>query len=434
MDDNYLDKKLKGILESPPELEPDPAAVLDMKQRLSKLHGRERRGFVWWPVIALLGLLAGGYLIFLFQGLNRKVNTLNEQLTLLTLRDTLVEHRIVYRIDTIYQTIYRDRIGQTQAIPYFNTSSSYYLKANHLPIIDIQRENTNLGWGYRDPYNLSLLTVGSGDSSFFPVDEDRETAKEAGTIKSEVTHGVLAPINSGLYTRIWSLDHQMEALDLAPDYQSVKQRKHTRQLRYYFTPVDFSLGLKASPVLLFANSLGGYTYSIGLDGEIVYPQQRSLNLAVELLGTKFESKDENRFSDFPVPNPNDPVDRLHELKGNFQYVQVYAGIKQRWLPEARFQPIVSIGLSAFLPIRQELTYEFIGNAGEYSLQEDIRKDRDFSVRNIRFGLGAGYRIGRRFSLEAEGLYQHAFNTASDDYLKLQYWGINLGFRYKFTKK
>ena len=45
MDDNYLDKKFKDILESGSEFEPDAAALSDMQKRLATLQPKQKRRY-----------------------------------------------------------------------------------------------------------------------------------------------------------------------------------------------------------------------------------------------------------------------------------------------------------------------------------------------------------------------------------------------------
>src|SRR5690606_13965772 len=117
MDDNYLDKKLKGILESPPDFLPDDGALLDMQSRLKGMQpdrGDGRRKFIallWWLPL-LLVLWGTEYYYHKSWVLDREMQELNRQLAQLPATDTLIKSEIIYRTDTIYRTIYRDRIAQ----------------------------------------------------------------------------------------------------------------------------------------------------------------------------------------------------------------------------------------------------------------------------------------------------------------------------------
>ena len=59
-------------------------------------------------------------------------------------------------------------------------------------------------------------------------------------------------------------------------------------------------------------------------------------MAAESLIMDFEAKDPNQFSTFPILDPKDPTDILHELKGNFSYLQIPVMIRQRMFPNRKF--------------------------------------------------------------------------------------------------
>ena len=69
MDNNYMDKKLKTILESPPDFIPDEAALNDMQQRLRAVNKpKQKRNilpFLGWifliPLLLSLGFIYKKY-------------------------------------------------------------------------------------------------------------------------------------------------------------------------------------------------------------------------------------------------------------------------------------------------------------------------------------------------------------------------------------
>ena len=81
MEDKYLDKKFKDILENPPPFEPDSAAINDMKRRLNQADVKSRRssfGFWWLLPLLLIPLVFSSVFFYTkYQILNDKLNELN---------------------------------------------------------------------------------------------------------------------------------------------------------------------------------------------------------------------------------------------------------------------------------------------------------------------------------------------------------------------
>ena len=199
---------------------------------------------------------------------------------------------------------------------------------------------------------------------------------------------------------------------------------------YYFMPNGFSVSLYGSPGIWPTHNLGGGAFSYGVAGIIELPQNRSLEIGAEILNLKFEIKDDPvGFARFPITDPNDPTDILHELKGNFSYLQIPIMMRQRFGNNNRFKPMISAGFVAYQLQRQEFVYEYLNLSGEYKLENTI-KDGNFSADNLRIGLGASYSFGKRWSTALEVQYQHGFSLNELEYFKLRFWGVQLGVNYK----
>ena len=147
----------------------------------------------------------------------------------------------------------------------------------------------------------------------------------------------------------------------------------------------------------------------------------------------FEVKDPEQFSDFPAGIPNDPTDELYEIKGNYRYLQVYAGMKHELFPRSRLRPSFSVGFVASKPLRQDLNYEYVSNADEYYVPTNLGSGT-FSFDNLRVGIGADFDLTQRWSISSALRYQHAFSLHESESFPLRYWGVNLGVNYQLFKK
>jgi hypothetical protein len=438
MDNNYLDKKLKGILESAPDLPPDPAAMLDMQRRLRDLRSG-RRGGAWLPyagALLLLLLLTGfGFFYRTYDQLNAQVQELNHQLTQQLRSDTIIEKQIIYRIDTIYQVIYEKQpvsgplaamgtaFSNSNPPPTLSFSSRYGPGLGSLIYKD-------LGWSLWGTPN-SLLAVGTG-SSFFKsaaIPATQKLLEEPASFSD-----LLEPVASLSIPSV-SVAHSATQPSLHDqlNYDFVSVRKNTIHPLYYFVPIGLRAGINASSGGITGVKAEGIPYTFGIRGGIVLPQNRELELGGEFWGMNFESRDPDSFGGaFPV-EPREPSDEVHEIKGNLNYLQIRAGIRQRLLAGRKFQPFLSSGVVAHKLLQQRLVYEFTGAAGEYYLEAE-QPSGDFSLHHLWVGLGMEYALGKRWSLGSAVNYQYNFSKTSDDYFRLQYWSFRLGINYNFSVK
>ncbi|MCB0632505.1 MAG: hypothetical protein KDD15_22355, partial [Lewinella sp.] len=353
MDDNYLDKKLKGILESAPEFRPDPAAMLDMQKRLRDLrNGRDgRRWLPYLGALLMLLLLTGmGFFYRKYDQLNKQFLELDRQLTQSHRVDTIIEKQIIYHIDTIYQIIRSEP-------PVSGNYTSYLPGLTGLNTSIILRPATatgnsiglstykDFGWSLRNAPN-SLLALGPG-SSFYNTTATALTSKDQQEIEDNpVLPMLLEPIDPLDLPFVNFSQAFHPSLHDQLNYDFLKVRKNKINPIYYFLPVGFRAGIQASPIGVTTFSKESLPYSFGLRTAIVLPQNRELELGGDIWAMQFESKDPDQFgSSFPV-EPNDPNDELHEIKGNLSYLQLRAGIRQRLMADRRFQPFFSVGVVA----------------------------------------------------------------------------------------
>ena len=161
------------------------------------------------------------------------------------------------------------------------------------------------------------------------------------------------------------------------------------------------------------------------------PENRSLNIGVELLRENFEAKQASQIALFPAGIPDDPADILSEVKSNFSYLQIPVTLEQRFFIGEKFRPSVQFGFVAYQPIKQQFTYEFVNaSIGEYKNSQSFT-DGDFSFDNLRVGAGLDYTFTEKLSAGMQFTYQHGFSQAPNEYFNLRFWAVNFGLQYQF---
>lgn len=433
MDENYFDKKLKDILESPPSFEPDANAMQLMQQRLRAAQSPTKRRGIWpWflSLFLLLFLLGGGILYSQQKVLTAQVTSLHHQLSLIT-RDTVVEKQIIHHFDTIYTTVYREkyiRLTRPNYTQHLSESSlGDYSYSNPIFSYSGYSRKGLLSWSLGKRL-ISLLDE-NPDSSFL----DQDSSKLTAVLQLDPFAEVLSPIDRLLFGELARLN-ATNTLSAKEEGQSplAISEKGVNPL-YYFTPTGLKGQFHLSPLLLPSGDLGGTSFEIGAALEIELPQYRTLELGAEWLGTNFEIKDPGKFARFPILDPTDPADVLHELKGALSYLQLRASIRQVLFPKHRWKPHLSVGFVAYRPIRQELTYEYLNGSGEYDLRS-VLKGGSFLARNLRLGLGAEIPLSKKMNLLNSIQYQHDFSNDATQFFALQYWALNFGINYNFSNK
>lgn len=438
MGDNYFDEKLKDILESPPEYEPDTLALQDMQKRL---RGREggASGNAWVPWILssllLLLLTAGGFLLQRLSHMQSKMDHLENQLTTIkSTSDTLIHQQIIQHYDTIYTIIYREKYLPVEealasfpslyrpTFPSLLSQHGIRRSLHEQPVFD----QGIYSWGL-DENRYSLLER-SPSSGFFATDRlTLETEEEIDTWATTAT-----TVGGPRFGSVRTQPSWVKATVDGPGLPIEPYKKSTISPLYYFTPIGLAVQGNATPLVLPSHDLGGSSYSFGGGFAIKLPQKRSLVIGAEWLSMDFDLKDPQKFEQFPIQDPEDPADALHELKGYFSYLQIPVRIRQQLFARKTWSTFLGVGMVAVKPTRHRLVYEYLNAQGEYKLSSN-EPIAPFSVRNLRLGLEGQIQLNRRLSLNPELQYQHAFETQALEFFPLRYWSLRLGLQYDFSQ-
>jgi len=434
MEDKYFDKKLKKLFESPPEFEPSEAAISDMKTRLQQLP--KTKGFPWIPLLlSLLFLLFSFGSLFIYQ----KYQNLQNQFTKLIQSinttqiqiDTVFEKQVIYQIDTIYKTIYQTEYKyintNTNSIEYKPTLSLFTRPTLFSNLSTTSSPSNDFRWGL-GTYDLPLFATRS-DSSLFSNDINNSNPDNYETQKSNSLQKQLKQSFAPMDRAEWLM------LDLPtpsfPDFPTFPNTYKASKisLLYYFQPQSMSVQGSASPLILPIHDFGGDAFSLGATATLHFPQGRSMNIGLEYLQDKFELKEPVSFDPFPIVDPENPSDNLHELKANLSYLQIPITFQQTFLQKSKLEAAFQLGLVAYRPFRQNFIYEYLNTTGEYKLPLNL-KNGSLSVDNLRVGINTSYALSSKFYLNTNLLYQHGFSMNIDEYFLLRYWALNLGIQYQ----
>lgn len=438
MGDNYFDEKLKDILESPPEYEPDTLALQDMQQRL-RGRGGGASSVNWIPWILssvwLLLLVGGGFLLQRLSHMQSKLEQLENRLTTTkSTSDTIIHQQIIQHYDTIYTIIYREKyLPVEEALASFPNlyrpaSPSLFNQPGTVRSLSGQPVFDQGIYSWSLDENRYSLLERSPSSGFFATDSlEWETEEEADFWASPA-----AAVGGRRLKYLRTQPSWAKAPVDGPGLPIEPYQQSTISPLYYFTPVGVAAQGNVAPLVLPSHDLGGSAFSFGGGFAIELPQERSLVIGADWLSMNFDLKDPEQFGSFPVIDPEDPSDVLHELKGYFSYLQIPVSLRQQLFARRTWSTALSVGMVAVKPVRQRLEYEYLNAQGEYKLSNN-EPTPPFSFRNLRVGLESQIQLNRSLALNPALHYQHAFERQELEFFPLRYWSLRLGLRYDFTQ-
>lgn len=436
MEDNYMDKKLKKILENPPEMKPDFQAIADMKKRLeeAKAPKKKKRGGAasgWLlPLLILPFLLSSLFYYHKYSSLDERLNALTSQITQ-TKQDTIQKTYITYQYDTIYNVIYKEVTAPTST-----------------------RRAEKPAWTFGGGYNSKLLSLFSNDK-FSDLSEQRNAR----------TYNPYRPLGLGLNSgwtsasggssddlktqeeeNLW-LNTASQYIGSLPlgllDYPSDFNEKDKLVLSetefdpevnplLYFIPKGGNLSVSGMPIALGSGNGAGFTgFSFGLSGALRFYQDVEMELGVERLQVGLQFTDQAEVSPYPVLPPDTPGDLFKELYVDLSYLQIPLMLRKYFRSDKKLMPFGGIGLVATRPLQQKFAYEYInGTVGEYYTRATL-SEGEFAFNNWRAALGARYMIGDKLSAQAEFMYQYGNSQGPGEYFTLRFGGLSLGLNYRF---
>ncbi|MCP3929144.1 MAG: hypothetical protein GY705_08600 [Bacteroidetes bacterium] len=210
-----------------------------------------------------------------------------------------------------------------------------------------------------------------------------------------------------------------------------------RNLEYYlrkFSPSEFSLSALSGFSYSLVDAGGLFKPMASIRAEIKYGSRFSFIIGLEALNNGFEFENEDSeidLSGFPEFMPENPNDVLHEINGDFIYLQIPFGVKYSFLTKGRFHPYLGLGLVSKKAITSSLKYEYLSIMNEYSLSQSGLASGSFKADDFWTTIGMKVDLNTRWRILLEGSSQIRLNQGNDFYQNTQILKLNTGIEYRF---
>ena len=434
---DYFEQKIKGTLNNPPDFPFDEKAWKNMEGRLKKQPGKKWGAMAYLvPLAFLLWLLPLAFSWLAYEKLDDSNNKIEHLETMLEsnatlLLDTIVERHVTVVYDTIYRTAYADvkiennNISNPQ-LPFYQTSFSFFNKINK-PFFPEQKYD----------HLLPPLSV----FGFFPPILSGQS-KNTDNIEMGNNNAAQKVVDLGVATKVDQLKLQPLLYDSDPGlsiaslpYISIKKKKGLHYYIYKMQPTRFALGIDYG--LVNVADFGAGNSAIGLDAAIGYGKNLNLIIGAEYLQWNFkkgfEEEDKGEIPEgFPAVTPNSSGDELHELYGDFKFLQVPVGLEYTFFSNRRLRPYFGLGVIAQRALSAQLVYEYkTPSDNEYKIRRNNVLPNNFELKSAWGSLGIQYEFGDYWSFRLEGNAQFDLEKGKYKYEGLQFYKIKGGMEYRF---
>ncbi len=435
MDEKFI-HKIKDVLNDPPSIPFDEKAWKNLDRRLSGNPSKKWGAMAYLiPFAFLLWLLPFVFSWFTFEKLdsaNDKIEHLESMLhsNSKLLLDSVVQRHVTVVFDTIYRTFYKDvkmeEKKSSQPPLQFYQPSFYENKITFLREQNYSHllpPNSFLGLSSMP---LSRMNRALIDLENKNIATDKLANRESLSSLQQLT---LKPL-------IYSNDPELSVR--STPYQFKGKNKNLRYYLYKMQPTHFALGTGIGMVSVFGinNSILS-SLSMNIDAAIGYGENLNLTISGEYLRWKFEKEFEDEddqqeiYEDYPEAPPNSPEDKLHELYGDFKYIQIPIGLEYTLFSNKRLRPYFGFGVTAQRALRSQLIYEFKPASGEYKITKDNLLPNSFELKSAWGSLGIQYELGDHWRIRLGGSAQFDLEKGAYKYENLQLLKIKGGLKYKF---
>lgn len=407
MEDFY--KQFKENLENRPEPEVGEHSWKRLKKSLEEQERPAKTGFSgWWVAAALLFLLVGSNIFSLME--MRKVN--DRLLTYVQQTDTIVQTKIVYQIDTVFQT----NTVQKEVIRYVTSAFSPSLlmdKQQLYATVPNFNSNTNPIVFY--PKKQATSTVATFDNSIYFTDYLQKKQLETSTLTDAETKKLTTAISFTDFDALANIELSpipydwatLADLDMVIPTVDINQRKTLAQHLYPMRPKGFSLGMFGGYVNAMVEDLSPqFSYAAGLEAAIYFSPALELWGNVAFQKIALESEELNATVGLPAsPPPSDEFKFSHakSIQPSLQYamgMQYYFNANNKWKPFIG----AGYGVVKLLPYEVQYEYELDDQEIKWNVEEDINTNtliRDFLI--VRGGLA--YEISNHWNWKIQTSYR-----------------------------
>lgn len=430
MDD--FSKHISDSLNNPPEFPFDETAWRRLEGRLGKRNADEGRGGLGWglpfALLATLLLLGGGWFFHLeTQRMSTEISSLKTlletQVNAPAIEETARRVTVVY--DTIYRTVYVETTHTNQSAENHTSATASYhywntTKANIPSVGQLYQPNSTF---FPNPLN----TFDWLGEQKLPTDGNDLLAE---TTKDLPTPALLPYPGPNLLETTSFPD-----ISIPTDLPTVSEKK--KGLRYYLykmQPTRFGLAGGAGRAFSIDGE-GGGAGLFGLEAHLGYGEHLALTLGAEYLhwSLNISSSDSETLGKYPETQPNEPGDQLHEMYGDFHFLQIPIGLEYTFSKEKRWRPIIGLGLLAQQALRSRLTYEFdyASASGDYKIRQDNLLSQQFEVPAVWGIIGTQVRLHQHWHLRLLASLQWDLDGGEYPYEKLNLLKIRGGVQYAF---
>lgn len=421
MNDNYFDKKIREILQRPPEFEPSPAARKDLLRRLDALGRNRRRPPVgWWWLLFPAGILLGWWLAQLGTPRSQTMTAHAHQ------RDTIVVEKWHTRRDTI---VLIQRLETATPPPPNPINQIDELLAPFNPIVSTWKQSNLSGAG--GPTDRLPLTSGGTAMGYLPplslaAKDARKPASLRRTYAAApaIERLALQPVDP-LRRRDPLLDDDRILLPPLLDHAP------TLPLWVHFVPTGLGAAIEGGPAFFAAmgvEDMKGTSWR--LHARLHFAGHAFLQTGIGLTTQMFKIEDEELLATFPQIEPENPGDKLHDIYAEdlrFLELPLVLGWQGQW---GQWQPMIGLGITARQPIRQHLRYEFIDATGEYYIPVSFDQHA-LDLHTWSVHLGMGRHLWRGLSANVALRFEKDWKKGANDLIRLQYLAPSLRLGWQF---
>lgn len=392
-------RKMRGL--PPPEGSEDDWPAL--AGRLDAFDRRRLRRQVgaWTALLAALLLLSNGLWWWYWQHSmgaleKRWAEWQEQQVTVASPPDTVIQREIVYRYDTLYRTIYlRERGWITDRVA---SAGPDLDEARRTAFDDRPDAGENGASGRVDQVNHESILIPPGA-------RPRQQESIAGAWAPFATWPLAGlPVAASDFLPTGGPPYRLPAMDpiMQPADAPVKEP--------LLIPRSFRLDVAGGALIPLAGGISdpsGYAFSAA--GAIGFTDALSLVVEGAYGGLLFRSYTlDNKLGLPPIVPPGDDyfLKYLETHEAPKPVVRAMAGMQYRWNRAGALRPVLGVGYASLFQPGYRLEVEFADrrHGGERSEELYIpAADRPLSYLDFRFGLD--WSVARRWSLGVTGVYE-----------------------------
>ena len=347
--------------------------------------------------------------------------------------DTIYHKIVVYRYDTIYQTVVRREIFESNA-------KGLDSKISQLTIENTGKEQENKKENTDNPNvvnslnpldTASHLVAAEPTSELIKNSDNKQNdslnlAKVTSPIKQADSVSEKAVIEKTMPPLSINADTAAKTFEKALEKQEAKKRPIINPIKIE----GYELGIVGGAAFINnSNILRQTGYNFGLRGGILLGRRLQLIGEAQRLNTSFEVDRLDPRLDIPTVTPPTPNDDFQNVTVTQPYWQFALGLKYQFNDSKRWQPYVSASIVGQSKLEEAFNYEFTNRVTkENTFITSMRNDAVFETGILRTAVGVQYRLFGKFHSVLEGGYDFKIKD-TPQYKPV--WQLKLGLLYRF---